>query len=65
MKGETITINVATPKPIDNGILDTMFGSSQAISEAVSKFWEMGLASKAELGKVTKSITGYDIEIKY
>jgi len=59
------TISVMNPKPIDDGVLDSMFSSSQAISEAVSKFWGMNLATKAELGKVTKTNTGYDVEIIY
>ena len=58
-------ISVDNPKPIDGGVLDTMFGSSQAISEAVSKFWKMGLASRAELGSIIKTSTGYDVEIKH
>lgn len=62
--GKTSTIvSVVKPKPIDNGVLDNMFGRSQAISEAVSKFWGMGLASRAELGKVISTKTGYDVEI--
>ena len=65
MKRTSAVISVGNPRAIDNGVLDTMFGSSQAISEAVSKFWEMGLATKAELGNVTKTNTGYDVEIKY
>ncbi|KKM99302.1 hypothetical protein LCGC14_1149380 [marine sediment metagenome] len=61
----SIIISVEKPKPIDEGVLDTMFSSSRATSEAVAKFWGMGLASEAELGKVTKTDTGYDVEIKY
>jgi len=58
-------ISVDKPSPIDGGVLDTMFNRSQAISEAVRHFWGMGLASKAELGKVTETVAGYDVEIIY
>ena len=62
---KSIVIAVDKPKSIDGGILDTMFGSSQAISDAVSKFWDMGLATKAELGKVIQTNTAYNVEILY
>ena len=67
MKQTSTIISVGNPGNIDGGVLDTMFGSSQAISEAVSKFWGMGLTSRksAELGNVIKTNTGYDVEIKY
>ena len=67
MKQTSTIISVGNPKSLDGGVLDTMFGSSQAISEAVSKFWKMDLtkSSRAELGNVTKTSTGYDVEIKY
>jgi len=58
-------ISVSKPTPIDGDILDTMFDSSRAISEAVCRFWKLGLASKAELGKVTKTDSGYEVEIIY
>ena len=67
MKQTSTVISVGNPETIDGGVLDTMFGSSQAISEAVSKFWGMDLtkSSRAELGTVTKTSMGYDVEIKY
>lgn len=60
-----IKIDVEKPSPIDNGPLDNLFGRSQAISEAVSKFWKMGLASEAELGTVEETETGFTVEIIY
>lgn len=65
MKKHSILIEVDNPKPLDGGILDNIFGSSQGISEAVSKFWGMGLAKSAELGKVSRIETGYLVEILY
>ena len=58
-------ITVENPGTIDNGPIDGLFSRSCAISDAVSKFWEMGLASKAELGKVAKTDSGYNVEIIY
>ena len=65
MKRTTTIISVSNPSPIDNNVLGAMFGTSQAISEAVGKFWDTKLAAKATLGQVTKTNTGYDVEIKY
>ena len=62
---DTVMIEVQKPSPIDNGPLDSLFARSQAISDAVSKFWKMGLASKAELGKVEEADAGYKVEIIY
>ena len=60
-----IIIEVERPEPIDGNILDEIFSPSLAISEAVSKFWDMGLATKAELGKVNPTDNGYQVEILY
>ncbi len=60
-----ITISVPKPTPIDNGPLDGMFSQSQAISDAVSQFWKMKLATEADLGKVEETKDGYNVEIKY
>ena len=65
MKQTSTIISVPNPATIDSGILDTMFGSSQAISDAVSEFWGLNLAARAELGTVTTTLNGYDVEIKY
>jgi len=65
MKHNSIIIQVDKPEPIDGGILDTIFNSSIAISNAVSKFWDMELAKSAKLGKVLQTINGYNIEIIY
>jgi len=62
---ETVTIEVQKPSPIDNGPLDSLFARSQAISDAVGKFWEMGLASEAKLGTVEETDAGYKVEIIY
>jgi len=62
---QSIVINVPNPEPLDDGILDKIFGSSQAISDAVSNFWTMNLAHKAELGKVSQTQNGYSVEILY
>lgn len=61
----SIVIEVAKPEPIDNGVLDGIFNSSQAISDAVSKFWRLNLAKHATLGKVTNTQSGYEVEIIY
>ena len=62
---KSITIYVPKPTPIDNGPLDEMFSRSQAISAAVGKFWNMGLAIEADLGKVEETDDGYKVEITY
>ena len=62
---KSVLIEVGEPSPIDGGPLDDIFGRSQAISEAVAKFWEMKLATAAKLGEVTKTAAGYKVEILY
>jgi hypothetical protein len=62
---KSIVIEVPNPTPIDNGPIDKIFGSHQAIAEAEGLFWNMKLAHQAELGTVTKTETGYAIEFKY
>lgn len=62
---ERVILTVPRPEPIDGDALDKLFNRSQAISSAVSAFWKLGLAPKAELGDVTETKNGYNVEILY
>lgn len=46
-------------------VIDTIFDRSMAISNAVSQFWEQGLAKRAELGDVKEFNDRYEITIVY
>jgi len=59
---------IIVKKPIDNTlppVLDEMFASSLAISEAVSQFWKLGLSDSAKLGQVRESPEKYEVDIIY
>jgi hypothetical protein len=64
-KSTVIEISKGEVSPIDNGILDDIFNVHQAISQAESKFWDMGLAKSANLGKVVDTETAWQIEFLY
>lgn len=59
------TITVPKPTPIDGGVLDELFSRSRAISDAVSRFWQLGLSSKAELGEVVETEDAFNVKILY
>jgi hypothetical protein len=52
--------NIIVKKPVSDlpDVLNTIFDRSLAISEAVSRFWNMKLAKSAEIGEV-KEYNGY------
>lgn len=59
------TFNIKKPVSTLPDVLNTMFDSSIAISEAVSQFWKLNLCEQAELGKVIEHDDCYEVNIKY
>jgi len=61
------TCTITVKKPVSNLpiVLDEMFDSSVAISEAVSQFWKKKLAVSAELGEVKEYDDRFEVSIIY